>query len=81
VAAFLPLDITDPILYVVLYWFETWPLTIVEKHRFRVFENRLPRTIFEPNRKEGAGEWRKVHNRHNRDFHNVYSSLNTMKVR
>jgi hypothetical protein len=38
------------ILPVVLYGCETWPLTLREEHRLRVFENRVPRRIFEPKR-------------------------------
>jgi hypothetical protein len=53
VTAFQPLDITDSIVYVVLYWFETWLLTIIEKHRFRVFGNRLPRQYLNPRGRKG----------------------------
>jgi hypothetical protein len=35
-----------------------------------VFENRVPRRIFEPNRGEETGRWRKLHN----ELHNLYSS-------
>jgi hypothetical protein len=34
------------ILPVVLYGCETWSLTLREKHRLRVFENRVLRRIF-----------------------------------
>jgi hypothetical protein len=34
------------ILHVVLYWCETWSLTLREEHRLRVFENRELRRIF-----------------------------------
>jgi hypothetical protein len=37
----------------------------------RVFENRVLRRIFGPNRDEVTGEWRKLHNE---EFHNLYSS-------
>jgi hypothetical protein len=40
------------ILPVVLYGCETWPLTLREEHRLRVFENRVLRTIFGPKRDE-----------------------------
>jgi len=33
-----------------------------EESRLRVFENRVLRRIFEPNRDEVTGEWRKLHN-------------------
>jgi hypothetical protein len=38
------------ILRVVLYWCETWSLTLREEHRLRVFENRVLRGIFGPRR-------------------------------
>jgi len=34
----------------VLYVCETWSLTLREKHRLKVFENRVLRRIFEPRR-------------------------------
>jgi hypothetical protein len=39
---------------VVFYGCENWPLTWEEKHRLRVFENRVLRKIFGP--KEGRGK-------------------------
>jgi hypothetical protein len=59
------------ILPVVLYSCETWPLTLREEHRLRVFENRVLRRTFGPNRDEVMGEWKKLHSG---DFHNLYSS-------
>ena len=38
------------ILPVVLYGCETWSLTLREQHRLRVFENRVLRRIFGPER-------------------------------
>jgi hypothetical protein len=35
-----------------LYGGETWSLTVKEEHRLRVFENRVLRRIFGPNREE-----------------------------
>jgi hypothetical protein len=43
------------ILPVVLYGCETWSLTFWEEHRLRVFENRVLRRIFEPERDEVPG--------------------------
>jgi hypothetical protein len=40
----------------VLYGCETWSLTSREEHRLRVFENRLLRRIFGPERDEVTGE-------------------------
>jgi hypothetical protein len=33
---------------VLLYWFETWPLTLRKVHGLKVFENRVLRRIFGP---------------------------------
>jgi len=52
----------DIILPVVLYGCETWSLTLRKKRGLRVFENRVLRKIFGPNRDEVTGEWRKLHN-------------------
>jgi len=61
------------ILPVVLYWCETWSLTIREERRLRVFENRVLRRIFGPNRDEVTGKWRKLHNE---ELTNLYPSPN-----
>jgi hypothetical protein len=45
---------------VVLYG--CWSLTLREKQRLRVFENRVLRRIFWPKRGEVTGEWRRLHN-------------------
>jgi len=45
------------ILPVVLYWRETWSLTLREERRLRVFENRGMRRIFGARRDEVKGEW------------------------
>jgi hypothetical protein len=37
------------------------PLTLREEHRLRIFENRLLRRIFGPEREEVAGNWRRLH--------------------
>jgi hypothetical protein len=59
------------ILPVVLYGCETWSLTLQEKHRLRVFENRVLWRIYGPKRDEIRGEWRMLHNA---ECHNFYSS-------
>jgi hypothetical protein len=51
------------ILPVVVYGCESWPLTLREEHRLRVFENRVLRRIFGPKRDEVTGEWRNLHNK------------------
>jgi hypothetical protein len=59
------------ILPVVLYGCETWPLTLSEEHRLKVFEKRMLKRIFEPQRDEVMREWRKLHSE---ELHNLYSS-------
>jgi hypothetical protein len=46
-----------------------------------VFENRVPRRIFEPKRDEVTGEWRKLHNEKLRDFYSSPSIIRIMKSR
>jgi hypothetical protein len=64
------------ILPVVLYGCETWSLTLTEKHRLRVFENRVLRKIFGPEREED-GSWRKLYND---ELHSLYTSPNIVRV-
>jgi hypothetical protein len=61
------------ILPVVFYGCETWTLTVREEQKLRVFENRVLRGIFGPERDEVTGGWRKLHNE---ELHNLYSSPN-----
>jgi hypothetical protein len=42
----------------------------------RVFENRVLRRLFGPNRDEVTGGWRKLHN----EFHNLYSSPSIIRM-
>jgi hypothetical protein len=65
------------ILPVVLYGCETWSLTLREKRRLRVFENRMLRKIFGPKRDEVTGEWRRLHNE---EFNDLYCSPNVTRV-
>jgi hypothetical protein len=45
------------ILPIVPYGYETWPLTLREVHRLRMFQNRVLRKIFGPkSRKTDLGE-------------------------
>jgi hypothetical protein len=53
------------------YGYETWSLTLRVEQRLRVFENRVFRRIFGPERDEVTGEWRKLHSG---ELHNLYSS-------
>jgi hypothetical protein len=65
------------ILPVVLYVCETYPLTLREEHRLRVFENRELRRILGPKRDEVTGDWRKLHSE---ELHNLYSSPNIIRM-
>jgi hypothetical protein len=60
-----------------LYGFETCSLTLREKHRLRVFQNKLLRRIFGPKREEVAGELRRLHNE---ELHNLYASTEIIRV-
>jgi hypothetical protein len=47
--------ISEPIiLSVVLYQYESWPLTQTEEYKLKVLENRVRRKMFGPSRKEAA---------------------------
>jgi hypothetical protein len=64
------------ILPTALYGCETWSLTLREEHRLRVFENRVLRRVFGPE-KEEDGSWRKLHDD---ELHSLYSSPNIVRV-
>jgi hypothetical protein len=48
-----------------------------EEHRLRVFDNRVLRRIFGPNRDEVTGGWRKLHNE---ELRNLYSSPSIIRI-
>jgi hypothetical protein len=56
---------------------ETWSLPLRDERRLRVFENRVLRRIFGPNRDEVTREWR---NLHNEELNDLYSSPNIVRV-
>jgi hypothetical protein len=60
------------IVLVVLYVYGTWSLTLREKHKLRLFENRMLRRILRPKR-----DLRKLHNK---ELHNLYSSPIIIKM-
>ena len=62
---------------VVLHGCETWPLTLREERRLRVFENRGLRRVFGPKRDEVTGEWKKLHNG---ELNDLYSLPNIVRV-
>jgi hypothetical protein len=48
-----------------------------EKHRLRLFENKVLRRIFGPKREEVAGRWRRLQNE---ELRNLFSSPNIIRV-
>jgi len=66
------------VLLLVLYGCETWPLTLTEERRLRVFENKVLRRIFGPKRDEVMGEQIK---QHNKKLNDMYSSPNIVRIR
>ena len=59
-----------------LYDCEAWSLTLGEKSRLSVFENRILRRIFGPKGYEN-GEWRRLHNE---ELHSLYRLPNIVRV-
>jgi hypothetical protein len=55
--------------------------TLREKHRLRVFQNRVLKRIFGPKRDEVTGEWRKLHNEELRDLYSSPSIIRMIKSR
>jgi hypothetical protein len=55
----------------------SWSLTLREERRLRVFENRVLRRKFGPNRDEVLEEWRTLHIEQLNDF---YTSQNVIRV-
>jgi hypothetical protein len=66
---------------VVLYGCETWPLTLREEHRLKVFENKVLGRIFSPKRNEVTGGWIKLHNEELRDLYSSPSIIRIIKLR
>jgi hypothetical protein len=60
-----------------LYGCEIWSVKLREEHRLRVFENRVLRRIFGPERDEVTGGWRKLHNE---ELHNLYASPDIIRM-
>jgi hypothetical protein len=55
----------------------TWSVTLREEHRLRVFENRVLREIFGPERDKVTGKWRRLHNE---ELCDLYSSSNIIRL-
>ena len=60
----------------VAYVCENWSLTLREKPRLRMFENRVLRRMFGPKRDEVTRKWRKFHNE---ELNDLYSSTNNFR--
>ena len=60
-----------------MYGCETWSLTLREKRRLKVFENRVLMRIFGPKRDEVTRKWRKLHNE---KLSELYCSPNIVRV-
>jgi hypothetical protein len=61
--------------------FIVWSLTLREKHRLRVFENRVLRKILECKRDQEIGGWRKLHNEKLHNLYSLQSIISTIKLR
>jgi len=55
----------------------SWSLTLREERGLRVFENRVLRRIFGPERDEGTGDWRKLHKE---ELNDLYCSPTIVRV-
>ena len=56
-------------------------MTLREKRRLRVFENRALRKVFGPKSDEVKGEWRKLHNEELRDLYSLPNIVRVAKSR
>jgi hypothetical protein len=63
------------------YGCKTRSLTLREEHRLRVFEKRVLRRIFEPQRGGVTGVWRKMHNEEHHDLYSLPSIIRIIKSR
>jgi hypothetical protein len=61
----------------IYYLHETWSLTLREKNRLRVFENRVLRKIFGLKGDEVIGGRRKLHNE---ELHTLYCSPSIIRI-
>jgi len=66
-----------------MYGCETWSLTFREECRLWVFENRVSKRIFEPERDEVTREWRKLHIEELYDLYspNIFQATKSRKMR
>ena len=69
------------ILPVVLYGCETWLLTLKEKHKLQVFENRVLRRGCGPKTNKVTGDWRKLHEEELRELYSLPNIVQVVKSR
>ena len=69
------------ILPAVIYGCEIWSLTLREKCRLRMLENRLLRKIFGPKRDKVTGEWRELHTNELQDMCSTHNIIQVIKSR
>ena len=69
------------ILLIVLYGCETWSLTLREERRLRLFENRVLRRIFGPERDAVTWDWRKLHKEEPNDLYSLPNIVRVIKSR
>jgi hypothetical protein len=69
------------ILPVVLYGCKTRSLTLREECRLGVFENRVMRRIFEPERDKVKGDWRRLHTKELYALHSMPNIIRGIKSR
>jgi hypothetical protein len=66
---------------VVLYGCETCSLRLREERRLKVFENRMLRRVFGPNRDDVTGEWIKLHSEELSDLYSLPNIVRVVKSR
>ena len=66
---------------VVSYGCETWPLTMREERKLRVFESRVLRRVFGSGRDGVTGEWRELHNEELSDLYSLPKIFQMIKSR
>jgi hypothetical protein len=59
---------------------EAWSLTLREKRRLRVSENRVLRRVFGHKRSETTGEWRKIHDEELNDLYSLPNIIVSFEV-
>ena len=62
---------------IVFYVCEAWSLILRERHRLRMFENRVLRKTFRRKRDEETREWRRLHIE---ELYELYSLANIIRV-